>query len=159
MKVVLLKIQHAKFTKWMSLSQGPSPGHILQYGEWFLVSLENTQIYHLHYLLFIIAALMKCSLVGLSVLYFLFLVFLLFLNWDQVKTLMYWLDPNLRHEKREADIMVRKVFKVYVFPFHEKLDNYQAHCSMEFERRLLILLSDKPFLLSSEFSACGWSVL
>ncbi|CAI5690713.1 phosphatidylserine synthase 1 isoform X2 [Oreochromis aureus] len=42
---------------------------------------------------------------GLSVLYFLFLVFLIFLNWDQVKTLMYWLDPNLRYAKREADIM------------------------------------------------------
>ncbi|KAJ4927955.1 hypothetical protein JOQ06_015755 [Pogonophryne albipinna] len=42
---------------------------------------------------------------GLSVLYFLFLVFLLFLNWDQVKLLMYWLDPNLRYAKREADIM------------------------------------------------------
>ncbi|KAK5855086.1 hypothetical protein PBY51_005222 [Eleginops maclovinus] len=42
---------------------------------------------------------------GLSVLYFLFLVFLLFLNWDQVKLLMYWLDPNLRYAQREADIM------------------------------------------------------
>ncbi|XP_056267562.1 phosphatidylserine synthase 1 [Pseudoliparis swirei] len=42
---------------------------------------------------------------GLSVLYFLFLVFLIFLNWEQVKTLMYWLDPNLRYAKREADIM------------------------------------------------------
>lgn len=42
---------------------------------------------------------------GLSVLYFLFLVFLIFLNWEQVKTLMYWLDPNLRFAKREADIM------------------------------------------------------
>uniref|UniRef100_A0A3P9NN52 Phosphatidylserine synthase n=1 Tax=Poecilia reticulata TaxID=8081 RepID=A0A3P9NN52_POERE len=43
---------------------------------------------------------------GLSVLYFLFLVFLLFLNWKQVKTLMYWLDPNLRFAKREVDTMV-----------------------------------------------------
>ncbi|XP_054462244.1 phosphatidylserine synthase 1 [Anoplopoma fimbria] len=42
---------------------------------------------------------------GLSVLYFLFLVFLLFLNWDQVKILMYWLDPNLRYAKREVDVM------------------------------------------------------
>ncbi|KAA8585844.1 hypothetical protein FQN60_007413 [Etheostoma spectabile] len=42
---------------------------------------------------------------GLSVLYFLFLVFLIFLNWDQIKILMYWLDPNLRYAKREADIM------------------------------------------------------
>uniref|UniRef100_A0A7N6C3H8 Phosphatidylserine synthase n=1 Tax=Anabas testudineus TaxID=64144 RepID=A0A7N6C3H8_ANATE len=42
---------------------------------------------------------------GLSVLYFLFLVFLLFLNWDQVKILMYWLDPNLRYATREADVM------------------------------------------------------
>uniref|UniRef100_A0A8C2WVR7 Phosphatidylserine synthase n=1 Tax=Cyclopterus lumpus TaxID=8103 RepID=A0A8C2WVR7_CYCLU len=42
---------------------------------------------------------------GLSVLYFLFLVLLIFLNWDQVKILMYWLDPNLRYAKREADIM------------------------------------------------------
>uniref|UniRef100_A0A7N8WT38 Phosphatidylserine synthase n=1 Tax=Mastacembelus armatus TaxID=205130 RepID=A0A7N8WT38_9TELE len=42
---------------------------------------------------------------GLSVLYFLFLVFLIFLNWEQVKTLMYWLDPNLRYATREADIM------------------------------------------------------
>ncbi|MCJ8746375.1 hypothetical protein PDJAM_G00140990 [Pangasius djambal] len=42
---------------------------------------------------------------GLSVLYFLFLVFLIFLNWDQVKQLMYWLDPNLRYATREADVM------------------------------------------------------
>ncbi|GAB5584124.1 phosphatidylserine synthase 1 isoform X1 [Prionailurus iriomotensis] len=42
---------------------------------------------------------------GLSVLYFLFLVFLLFLNFDQVKSLMYWLDPNLRYATREADVM------------------------------------------------------
>ncbi|XP_023200669.1 phosphatidylserine synthase 1 [Xiphophorus maculatus] len=42
---------------------------------------------------------------GLSVLYFLFLVFLIFLSWEQVKTLMYWLDPNLRFAKREVDIM------------------------------------------------------
>ncbi|XP_031213810.1 phosphatidylserine synthase 1 isoform X2 [Mastomys coucha] len=42
---------------------------------------------------------------GLSVLYFLFLVFLLFLNFEQVKSLMYWLDPNLRYATREADIM------------------------------------------------------
>ncbi|KAM8841708.1 phosphatidylserine synthase 1 isoform 1-T2 [Spinachia spinachia] len=42
---------------------------------------------------------------GLSVLYFLFLVFLIFLNWDQVRILMYWLDPNLRNATREADIM------------------------------------------------------
>uniref|UniRef100_A0A8D0T9N2 Phosphatidylserine synthase n=1 Tax=Sus scrofa TaxID=9823 RepID=A0A8D0T9N2_PIG len=44
---------------------------------------------------------------GLSVLYFLFLVFLLFLNFEQVKSLMYWLDPNLRYATREADVMVR----------------------------------------------------
>lgn len=39
-------------------------------------------------------------------LYFLFLVFIIFLNWQQVKQLMFWLDPNLRYAKREADIMV-----------------------------------------------------
>lgn len=43
---------------------------------------------------------------GFSVLYFLFLVFVIFLNWEQVKGFMYWLDPNLRYAKREADIMV-----------------------------------------------------
>uniref|UniRef100_A0A674A1N4 Phosphatidylserine synthase n=1 Tax=Salmo trutta TaxID=8032 RepID=A0A674A1N4_SALTR len=42
---------------------------------------------------------------GLSVLYFLFLVFLIFLNWAQVKRLMYWVDPNLRYATREADVM------------------------------------------------------
>ncbi|XP_068189262.1 phosphatidylserine synthase 1 [Antennarius striatus] len=42
---------------------------------------------------------------GLSVMYFLFLVFFLFLNWDQVRLLMYWLDPNLRFAVREVDIM------------------------------------------------------
>ncbi|XP_071231223.1 phosphatidylserine synthase 1-like isoform X2 [Salvelinus alpinus] len=42
---------------------------------------------------------------GMSVLYFLFLVILLFLNWAQVKRLMYWVDPNLRYATREADIM------------------------------------------------------
>ncbi|CAB1333873.1 unnamed protein product [Coregonus sp. 'balchen'] len=45
---------------------------------------------------------------GLSVLYFLFLVFIIFLNWEQVKNVMYWLDPNLRYATREADIMVSK---------------------------------------------------
>jgi len=48
---------------------------------------------------------------GLSVLYFLFLVFLIFLNLDQVKTLLYWLDPNLRYATREADIMVSFGYK------------------------------------------------
>ena len=43
---------------------------------------------------------------GLSVIYFLFLVFIIFLNWRQVKQLMYWLDQNLRYAKREADVMV-----------------------------------------------------
>ncbi|XP_010575380.1 PREDICTED: phosphatidylserine synthase 1 isoform X3 [Haliaeetus leucocephalus] len=43
---------------------------------------------------------------GLSVLYFLFLVFVLFLNFEQVKAVMYWLDPNLRYATREADIML-----------------------------------------------------
>ncbi|XP_070968636.1 phosphatidylserine synthase 1-like [Oncorhynchus clarkii lewisi] len=42
---------------------------------------------------------------GLSVLYFLFLVFLIFLNWAQVKKLMYWVDPNLRYATRETDVM------------------------------------------------------
>ncbi|XP_035651749.1 phosphatidylserine synthase 1 isoform X2 [Oncorhynchus keta] len=42
---------------------------------------------------------------GLSVLYFLFLVFLIFLNWVQVKRLMYWVDPNLRYATRETDVM------------------------------------------------------
>uniref|UniRef100_UPI00358F70C1 phosphatidylserine synthase 1 n=1 Tax=Myxine glutinosa TaxID=7769 RepID=UPI00358F70C1 len=42
---------------------------------------------------------------GLSVLYFLLLVFTLFLNFDQVKAVMYWLDPSLRNATREADIM------------------------------------------------------
>lgn len=50
---------------------------------------------------------LKLSLfAGLSVLYFLFLVFVLFLNFEQVKAVMYWLDPNLRYATREADIMV-----------------------------------------------------
>ncbi|NXC19890.1 PTSS1 synthase, partial [Corythaeola cristata] len=49
---------------------------------------------------------LKLSLfAGLSVLYFLFLVFVLFLNFEQVKAVMYWLDPNLRYATREADIM------------------------------------------------------
>ena len=50
---------------------------------------------------------------GLSVLYFLFLVLIIFLNWDQVKTVMYWLDPNLRYATREADIMVSDVY-IYI---------------------------------------------
>lgn len=52
---------------------------------------------------------------GLSVLYFLFLVFIIFLNWQQVKQLMYWLDPNLRYAKREADIMVSVITKKHAF--------------------------------------------
>lgn len=53
--------------------------------------------------------------------YFLFLVFLIFLNWDQVKKLMYWLDPNLRYATREADIMVSKVLKLYGQKHQSKL--------------------------------------
>lgn len=61
---------------------------------------------------------------GLSVLYFLFLVFIIFLNWQQVKQLMYWLDPNLRYAKREADIMVsmsiqKKTPYIYCPSFHD----------------------------------------
>ncbi|XP_039254422.1 phosphatidylserine synthase 1-like [Styela clava] len=40
---------------------------------------------------------------GFSVLYLLFLVFTLFLNLGQVKMIMYWLDPEVRHAKREVD--------------------------------------------------------
>lgn len=49
---------------------------------------------------------------GLSVLYFLFLVFIIFFNWGQVKQLMYWLDPNLRYAKREADVMVSYIITI-----------------------------------------------
>ncbi|KAL0598842.1 hypothetical protein AAY473_031348, partial [Plecturocebus cupreus] len=51
------------------------------------------------------SAFQSAGITGLSVLYFLFLVFLLFLNFEQVKSLMYWLDPNLRYATREADVM------------------------------------------------------
>lgn len=53
--------------------------------------------------------------------YFLFLVFLIFLNWDQVKILMYWLDPNLRYATREADIMVSMVLKLYPLAHQSEL--------------------------------------
>lgn len=57
--------------------------------------------------IFFVNTILKRSLfAGLSVLYFLFLVFVLFLNFEQVKAVMYWLDPNLRYATREADIMV-----------------------------------------------------
>lgn len=63
-------------------------------------------------------------LLGLSVMYFLFLVFLIFLNWDQVKALMYWLDPNLRYATREADIMVRTVLKLGPLKRQSKLTSH-----------------------------------
>ncbi|XP_056597805.1 phosphatidylserine synthase 1 [Triplophysa dalaica] len=43
--------------------------------------------------------------------YFLFLVFYIFLNWDQVKTLLYWLDHNLCYDTREPDVMHIFVFQ------------------------------------------------
>lgn len=65
-----------------------------------------------------------CS--GLSVLYFLFLVFIIFLNWHQVKQLMYWLDPNLRYAKREADIMVKNnIFRLICM---QQLSSPPADC-------------------------------
>lgn len=42
---------------------------------------------------------------GFSVLYLLFLVFILFLNLSQVRTIMYWVDPEVKHAKREVDLV------------------------------------------------------
>ncbi|XP_078481243.1 phosphatidylserine synthase 1-like [Ciona intestinalis] len=42
---------------------------------------------------------------GFSVLYFLCLVFLSFLNMKQVRNLMEWLDPGIIHAKREVDMI------------------------------------------------------
>lgn len=54
--------------------------------------------------------------------YFLFLVFLIFLNWDQVKTLMYWLDPTLRYATREADVMVRMALSSFCLIFNSPVN-------------------------------------
>lgn len=64
--------------------------------------------------------------------YFLFLVFLIFLNWDQVKTLMYWLDPNLRYATREADVMVR----IALYSFNQHSDCYHPF-NLHFHRNML----------------------
>lgn len=72
------------------------------FGKWIL-----SPPVHTHSLLVLVTLNATVSATtGLSVLYFLFLVFIIFLNWQQVKHLMFWLDSNLRHAKREADVMV-----------------------------------------------------
>lgn len=69
---------------------------------------------------------LKLSLfAGLSVLYFLFLVFVLFLNFEQVKAVMYWLDPNLRYATREADIMVC-IHALYCTCFRHVLHDWEG---------------------------------
>lgn len=42
---------------------------------------------------------------GFSVLYLLFLVFILFLNLNQVRSIMYWVDPEVKYAKREVDLV------------------------------------------------------
>lgn len=81
---------------------------------------------------------------GVSVLYFLFLVLLIFLNWNQVKALMYWLDPNLRYATREADVMVR-IFFCCCCPLCTSLNSflcsylkeYAVNCSVITMQRIL----------------------
>lgn len=94
------------------------PDPILLFGEWCLVRIKlQLHLIDMNQL----SCLNKCfypsSLLGLSVMYFLFLVFVIFLNWDQVKSLMYWLDPNLRYATREADVMVGMSLCLFCFIF------------------------------------------
>jgi len=42
---------------------------------------------------------------GFSVLYFLFLVFVSFLNMGQVRHILEWVDPSVKYAKREVDIV------------------------------------------------------
>uniref|UniRef100_A0A674A0K6 Phosphatidylserine synthase n=1 Tax=Salmo trutta TaxID=8032 RepID=A0A674A0K6_SALTR len=83
---------------------------------------------------------------GLSVLYFLFLVFLIFLNWAQVKRLMYWVDPNLRYATREADVMV---------------SHYDLICSSPFTFVSMCLSLPQLFFmhLLPNFAECWWDQL
>ena len=42
---------------------------------------------------------------GISVMYFLFMVFLAFLNMEQVRMVLEWLDPTVKDAKREVDMV------------------------------------------------------
>ena len=42
---------------------------------------------------------------GFSVLYFLLLVFMAFLNIKQVRAIMVWADPDIKDAKREVDLV------------------------------------------------------
>lgn len=41
---------------------------------------------------------------GISVLYFVFTLFLLFQNYSDVKQIMYWFYPDLEHEKPDEKV-------------------------------------------------------
>ena len=45
-----------------------------------------------------------CVLSGISVVYFLCLVFMLFQNYKDVNEIMYWLYPDLRNEKPDDKV-------------------------------------------------------
>lgn len=83
--------------------------------------------------------------------YFLFLVFLIFLNWDQVKILMYWLDPNLRYATREADIMVSMVLKPYPLAHQSELTphliQYYVLEDVRMDGMVVLLFPDDIFYL------------
>jgi hypothetical protein len=49
-------------------------------------------------------ALTVCFVAGISVMYFLALVFLLFQNYHDVNEILYWLYPELRHEQPDDKV-------------------------------------------------------
>ena len=42
---------------------------------------------------------------GISVLYFLLVVFFCFLSLQQVRAIMVWIDPSVQYAKREVDVI------------------------------------------------------
>jgi len=68
---------------------------------------------------------------GFSVLYFLLLVFMAFLNINQVRKIMVWLDPNIKDAKREVDLVevCSNTMNEYLFTFskNDVIPSAQKH--------------------------------
>merc|ERR1739838_662276 len=74
---------------------------------------------------------------GISVMYFLFMVFLAFLNMQQVRMVLEWLDPSVKDAKREVDMV----------------ESYAVNCSdITFER----LYASLDIFAFAHFS--GWAM-
>ena len=62
--------------------------------------LESTPLY------FVLCILQVWQIVfGASLLYVLFMTYLTFLRIDQIRSILFWIDPNVKYAKREIDVV------------------------------------------------------